>query len=52
MQEYELTLKLKTGTMRKNNKTWPGTTKKSESVLDQEPVPVVYTKLCTLNCAH
>ena len=39
MQEFELTLKLKTRTMRKINKTGPGTARKSESVLEPEPEP-------------
>ena len=39
MQEFELTLKLKTITMKKINKTGPGTARKSESVLEPEPEP-------------
>ena len=37
MQEFELTLELKTRTMRKINKIEPGTARKSGSVLESEP---------------
>ena len=37
MHEFELTLKLETRTMRKINKTRPGTARKSKSVLEPEP---------------
>ena len=37
MQEFELTLKLKTRTMRKIDKTVPRTARKSESVLEPKP---------------
>ena len=39
MQEFELTLKLKTRTMRKINKTGPGTARRPQSVLEPEPEP-------------
>ena len=37
MDDFELTLKLKTITMRKINKTGPGTARKSKSVIEPEP---------------
>ena len=39
MHKFELTLKLKIKTMRKINKTGPGTARKSKSVLEPEREP-------------
>ena len=49
MQEFELTLKLKTRTMKKINKTGLGTARKSESVLEPEP-PKALSQFQNLNC--
>ena len=47
MQEFQVTLKLNTGTMKKINKTEPGTARKYESVLELEPkLPDNLSQIC------